>query len=462
MEQERHQEIRRLFQMLEQTAEIAEHAVLTETFTDGESRCITQFNKVLTRLNDINAVPTGLFDPLQTDATFSEITIACHHLAAYLSEDLGTAANFKGWVTNLLGKQVIENISDPFKEDRIGDLIRKSIPEFLMETILDDINETFIVSPTAVVSVKTALGTIDVQTAETDVVNVSIQRTAQLNLDRQAANMLKNFNVTFDQQDQELRIHTAFKDEKRQWKKVADRLDIHFEITVPQRLHQIILQTGGGDISVLNVHGKVQSRTAEGELQFENIPGTIFGHTARGNVRLTTCTGDVQVQTLRGDIDVNVNIGGSVNAEASGGNLQCTDVIGEISAETSGGNIQLSDCRGGANVHASGGDIEIENDGAITAKTVGGSIKADISGQPQEDSVLEAVGGDITVSLIPEAAVKIDAKSSGGKVTTGFPIAKVVQGPLQERQLQELVNGGGPLLALRNTGGDIYLKRRGD
>ena len=85
MEQQKQQELKGLFHMLEHTAKIAEDAALTGAFSGGETRCISQFNNVLKRLNDINAVPERLFDALQADASFSQIGIACHQLAAYLN-----------------------------------------------------------------------------------------------------------------------------------------------------------------------------------------------------------------------------------------------------------------------------------------------------------------------------------------------------------------------------------------
>ena len=106
MEQPRQNELRGLFHMLEHTAKIAEDAMLTGTFSGGEKRCISQFNNVLKHLNDMNAVPDGLFDVLHTDASFSQIGIACHQLAAYLNEGLDTTPDFKGWFTSLFRKKV--------------------------------------------------------------------------------------------------------------------------------------------------------------------------------------------------------------------------------------------------------------------------------------------------------------------------------------------------------------------
>ena len=459
MEQEQRQEIRGLFQILEHTAEIAEDALLTETYKDSESRCISQFNKVLQRLSEINVIPKDLFDPLQEDAAFSEISIACHHLAAYLSEGFGTASDLKGMMTNLLGKKFIENIGEELKEGRIGDLIRKSMPEFLTENTLENINETFNVSSNGKLILDTDFGSIDVHAAETEVVNIVVRRSAQLKADRQAAEILKDYRVDFNQQGNELQINAKFKEGRRYWKNTTDRLDIHFEIAVPQTYHGVFLKTGGGDITVVDVNGIIQCRTTSGELQFEDIIGPIFGHTGQGNVRVTKCKSDVRMETLRGNIEINENVG-SVETITSGGNLRCTDIAGAISGETSGGNIKMIRCKGGAKVEASGGSIDMENDGPVTAKILGGSINANISGQLQDDSLLDASGGDITVSLISDILVKIDAKSNGGEVASELPVDMLDQEDLKSWLLQGVINGGGPLLSLRCIGGDIIIKSK--
>lgn len=112
MEQSRPNERKALFHMLEHTAKIAEDATLTGTFSDGEKRCTAQFNNVLKRLNDINAVPDGLFEELDADASFGEIGIACHQLAAYLNEELDTAPDFREWFTSFFGKRFMENLTE--------------------------------------------------------------------------------------------------------------------------------------------------------------------------------------------------------------------------------------------------------------------------------------------------------------------------------------------------------------
>ena len=106
-EQETQQEFRSLAHMLKHTAKITEDETLTNAFSGGETRCITQFNKALARLRKLNAVPDGLFDELQAEASFSQIGIACHQLAAYLNKGADTTEDSKGWFASFFGEQAM-------------------------------------------------------------------------------------------------------------------------------------------------------------------------------------------------------------------------------------------------------------------------------------------------------------------------------------------------------------------
>lgn len=457
MQQERRQEIRGLLQILQQTAQIAENSALTENYTDGESRCISQFNKVLKRLVELNAIPDELFDPLQEDAGFSEISIACNHLAAYLSEGFGSFPDLKGMMTNILGKSFIENIEAEFKEGKIGELIRNSIPEFMTETALDDIHESFTVSSDSRLMLESDIGSIDLKTTDTDVVNVVVHRTARLKTDRHANTVLKDFQVDFIPREGELKINGHFKDGKTYRKNTTDRLNIHFVISVPKTFHAVYLKTKVGDIAVSDLNGAVQCQTNSGELLFQNITGPLFGNTGNGDLRLAKCKGDVRVETLRGNIDINENHG-DIEATTSGGNIKCSDVDGRITCETSGGNIRLLRCKGGTKAETSGGNIDIENDGPVNARTFGGSISLNLSGQPKDDSTLEVSGGDITVSTMPTISAKVNAKCSGGEVISELPVTLDSQDERSSGQLHGVINHDGPLLKLRCVGGDIKLK----
>ena len=459
MEQPRPNELKALFHMLEHTAKIAEDAGLTGTFAGGEKRCISQFNNVLKRLSDMNAVPDGLFDELHADASFSQIGIACHQLAAYLNDELDTTTDFRGWFTSFFGKRFMENLTEEVADKPFGDLIRKAVPDFLTETTLEDITEVFPVPSSGRLIVNADLGAIDVQSAESDTVSVRVQRAAQLKADRRAGEILKNFDVQLTHEMSDVKINAKFKGPQRQWKKSKKRLDIRFDIVVP-RHYSLDLKTSGEDISAADITGDVNAKTSGGGLRFQNITGRIDGKTSGGNIDLKAFNGDTILKTSSGNITLETGTG-DVKAKTSGGNLQFTDVTGAVNGQTSGGSITMRGSSGGAEMKTAGGSIEVENDGPILAKTTGGSIRCQLQKASTSQNLLldlETMGGGINVSVVPDIAATVEAKVLGGAVTTELPVT-VEGGPVRPDQLQGAINGGGPLLKLFSIGGNIILRK---
>ena len=459
MEQPRSNELKALFQMLEHTAKIAEDASLTGTFSGGEKRCISQFNNVLKRLSDIDAVPDGLFEALHTDASFSHIGIACHQLAAYLNDELDSISDFKGWFTSFFGRRFMENLTEEVTDKPFGDLIRKAVPDFLTESTLEDITEVFPVAPGGRLIVNADFGAIDVQSAEGQTVSVRVQRAAQLKADRRAAEILKNFDVQLTHEASDVKIDAKFKGPEKRWKKSKERLDIRFDIVVP-RHYSLDLKTAGEDISAVDITGDVNAKTSGGGLRFQNITGHIDGKTSGGNIGLKAFNGDTILKTSGENITLETGTG-DVKAKTSGGNLQFTDVTGAVNGQTSGGSITMRRCSGGADMKTAGGSIEVENDGPVLAKTTGGSIRCQLQKATTSQNLLldlETMGGGINVSVVPDIAATVEAKVLGGAVTTELPVT-VEGGPVRPDHLRGSINGGGPLLKLFSVGGNIILRK---
>ena len=460
MEQQRQQELKGLFHMLEHTAKIAEDAALTGAFSGGEARCITQFNNVLARLEDLNAVPDGLFDELHGEASFSQIGIACHQLAAYLNEELDTTSDVKGWLDSFFGKRFMENLTEELTDKPLGDLIRKAVPDFLTETTLEDIVETFPVAVGGKLTIDADCGGIDVQSTEDDTVSVRIQRAAQIKANRRAAEILKNLDVQITHEASDVKIEAKFVGNAKRWQKRKNDLDVQFDILVP-RHYNLDLKTACDDISVVNVTGDVNVETFRAGLRLQGITGRIDGVTSIGNIDLKAFNGDVALQTTGGNIALAAGAG-DVKAKTSGGNLQVVHVIGAVNGQTSGGNITLRGSKGGADLKTAGGSIEVENDGPVLARNAGGSIRCQLQGVSENQSLLldlETTGGGINVSLVPDIAATVEAKVLGGSVTTEFPVTVEGVGVVKPDQLQGAINGGGPLLKLRCVGGNIILRK---
>ena len=461
--QQRQQEIRALFHMLDHTAKIAEDAALTDTFSGAETRCITQFNNTLARLTALNAVPEGLFEELDADASFGQIGIACHQLAAYLNEGLETTTDAKGWLASFFGERFIENLTEAATDQPLGDMIRKAVPDFLTETTLEDIVQTFPVAANGKLTINADCGGIDIQSTEDDTVSLRIQRAAQLKADRRAAEILKNLDVQITHEASDVKIEAKFTGDAKRWQKRKNDLDVHFDIRVPRHYH-LDLQTASDDISVANVTGDVNVETFRAGLRLQGINGRIDATTSIGNIELKAFNGDAVLQTKGGNITL-ADGSGDVKAKTSGGNVQAVQITGAVNGQTSGGNVTLRGCKGGADLKTAGGSIEVENDGPVLAKTSGGSIRCQLQKASTNQSLLldlETMGGSVNVSLVPDIAATVEAKVLGGSVTTEFPVTTEASGTVKPDQLQGTINGGGPLLKLRSVGGNIVLRKTDD
>lgn len=460
MEQQKQQELKGLFHMLEHTAKIAEDAALTGAFSGGETQCISQFNNVLRRLSNINAIPDGLFEELQADASFSQIGIACHQLAAYLNEELDETTDFKGWLSSFFGERFMENLTEELTDKPFGDLIRKAVPDFLTETTLEDIVEVFPVAPGGRLTIDADFGAIDVRSAADDNLSVRIRRAAELKADRRAGEVLKNFDVQITHETVDVKIEAKFRGPAKQWKKMKKRLDVQFDIVVP-RNYVLDLKTADAEVSVTGIVGDVNVQTAGAGLRLANIIGRIDGKTSGGNIDLKAFKGDAVLQTSGANIMLEEG-SGDVKAKTSGGNIQVLDVMGAVNGQTTGGNVTLRDCKGGADVKTAGGSIEVENDGPVLAKTSGGSIRCQLQETQSSQSLLldlETTGGSLNVSLVPTIAATVEARVLGGSVTTEFPVATETAGTVKTDQLQGTINGGGPLMRLFSVGGNIILRK---
>ena len=122
-EHESQKEIRRILRLLEATARIVETSVISsEHLFDGEERCARQFNNALNLLSELEAVPEGLFEPLEEDASFGDICFACHQVAAYVKD---------GYVDDFDFDHMKKTIGDELKD--VSEVVRQSMPTFLKD-----------------------------------------------------------------------------------------------------------------------------------------------------------------------------------------------------------------------------------------------------------------------------------------------------------------------------------------
>lgn len=178
--------------------------------------------------------------------------------------------------------------------------------------------------------------------------------------------------------------------------------------------------------------------------------------TRGGRIRAEEITGRVGAVTRGGRIEI-ARVAGPVLARTTGGRIEILDVHGDLRARTSGSAVRLAGIRGDLEVRTSGGGIKIEDAGGeVDARTSGGSIAASFSHEPW--GRLETSGGSIAVEFPGEAGAELDARSSGGQLRIAPEIR--ARGRGNRHRFRGELNGGGPPLTLRTSGGSIRLRTR--
>jgi hypothetical protein len=268
------------------------------------------------------------------------------------------------------------------------------------------VQRSFDVDPGGTLHIESKRGIIEVKTGG-DRVEVTVKNAD--NLELEFAHDGNNVTITGDMQEGLLKRLMSIG-----WSSFEQPA---FIITVPKR-YNLDLSTGGGHIHIDDLEGEVKANTSGGHLRFGRIKGPVEGRTSGGHIDLISCQGRADVRT-------------------SGGYIKIDRVDGDVVARTSGGHISVNEVLG-----------------SIEARTSGGSVTATISRQPKTDCRLETSGGHVEVSLATNIAVDLDASTSGGKIRTDFPVT----GELG-RHLRSEINGGGPELFLRTSGGHISLRK---
>jgi len=211
------------------------------------------------------------------------------------------------------------------------------------------------------------------------------------------------------------------------------------------------LHTGGGTIVVRHANGKVVAETGGGGVEIQSGSQGAIIETGGGSVELRQCNGKVKVSTGGGSVDLS-DIGGPAEIETGGGTIRLTSAKGHVHAETGGGGIELY---GVPSAHAETGA------GGISVKLVN-------TGADRHDSDLETAAGDITVYIASDVAINVRASvdmGNGHHITSEFPDIRVSSegGQWEAKTLnaEGKLNGGGPVLKVHTSSGDICFKRAG-
>jgi DUF4097 and DUF4098 domain-containing protein YvlB len=276
-----------------------------------------------------------------------------------------------------------------------------------------------------------------------------------------------------------------------------------FVINIPRKTESLRIETGGGGVDATGIAGQVSIQTGGGKIRVDDVGGSVDVETGGnaidigsvgGDLKLQTGGGNVSIRSVKGNIRAqtgggNVVIGSGEQGaivEAGGGDVEIKRCMGKVKASTGGGQVTLGEIGGPAEVSTGGGSIHLASaKGAVRANTGAGSIelygvpsarvetgagaitvKLINTGAVRNDSLLETSAGDITVYIAADVAISVRASvelGNGHRISSDFPGIHVAsEGTQWEPKTLHAdgsLNGGGPVLKVRTTTGDICFRK---
>lgn len=275
-----------------------------------------------------------------------------------------------------------------------------------------------------------------------------------------------------------------------------------FSIRVPREMTLVKLETDGGGVDATGLTGRVEAETGGGVVHLDDIGGGATAETGGGSIDVGTVSGDIGLHTGGGSIEVRQANGkvvaetggggieiqngaqgaiiqtgggsivvrhcnGRVKASTGGGGVDLGDIGGPVEIETGGGTIRLTSAKGHVHAETGGGGIELYGVPSAQAETGAGGITVKLvnTGGERHDSMLETSAGDITVYIASDVALNVRANvdvANGHRITSDFPDIHIhSEGDWGSKTIsaEGRLNGGGPVLKVRTTTGDINFRR---
>ncbi|MFZ0480473.1 MAG: hypothetical protein WAL71_15130 [Terriglobales bacterium] len=282
------------------------------------------------------------------------------------------------------------------------------------------------------------------------------------------------------------------------------RCSDEFVINVPRNIDSAKIETGGGDVSVTAIAGHVDLASDGGSVHADDIGGSLSVATGGGtievgnagsDVSLATGGGNIKVSSAKGELNIasgggNVTVlsalqsavlqtgGGSIRLEKCGGRVKATsgggavdlgEIGGAVQIETGAGSIRLGSAKGRVEAQTGGGSIQLNGATSVKAETGAGGITVKLvsSSDLRSNSTLETSAGDITVYFANDLPITVRAEiemGSGHKIRSDFNDIHISSerggwpGP-QAVTAEGQLNGGGPVLKVRTSSGNITFLR---
>jgi len=345
--------------------------------------------------------------------------------------------------------------------------------------------------------VKVDVGSVRVTGGDQQSIDYTIRNFSYSGSEQAARREFENFKISASIRGDTARIVGEWQGGK------SHRFSGEVTIRVPREMDEVKVETEGGNVSTSGIKGRLEAGSGGGNILVDDIGGPISAETGGGGIDVGNVASDVNLHTGGGTIKVNsakgkivaesgggslviVSGGNGAELETGGGTIEVERCNGNVRAQTGGGNINLGDIGGGAEISSGGGSLRLSSSkGPVRAETGGGTIelggvpsaraetgagsieaKFIPSTGPRNDSWLETSAGDITVYIVPSVNLSVRASievANGHHIHSDFPEIRITSeggdwGP-KTVTAEGSLNGGGAMLKVRTTTGDISFRR---
>lgn len=281
--------------------------------------------------------------------------------------------------------------------------------------------KTFPVAGRAQLRVDTFYGGIQVVATDTAEVQVRVRQSIDVPTETAADRQLKDVELTFETTPEGvINVRARYKRSVRwTWEKWPP-MGLTIEASVPAGCDLDLISRDGG-ITVGNLRGNLKVRAEQGPIFIGAIEGTVTASSERGDIAVTACAG-------------------SLKAEARTGNV----IVGRAS--------------GPAEISA-GGAVEVQSgQNTVRAESESSDLKVGFMTTPPGPCELRAARGDVTASFTPNISVTLDVQASSfGKVSARDLSLALTRGELGSSRIQGQLNGGGALVSIRSSRGNVRL-----
>jgi DUF4097 and DUF4098 domain-containing protein YvlB len=181
----------------------------------------------------------------------------------------------------------------------------------------------------------------------------------------------------------------------------------------------------------------LKASSGSGDVNIDNLKSMLTVSTGSGNVKVSQIDGDVRANTGSGDMILD-GVDGNVNGETGSGNITLSmSGPGTVRLGTGSGDVTARNVKGGLRVHTGSGNV-----------TADGDVTSEWS--------METGSGDVRVQLPQSAKFDLAAQTGSGDLRINREIS-MNGGTMDKHRMRGKVNGGGPLVELQTSSGNIDL-----